>query len=187
MTGFFLGKAPIESLELSVFQRLSHETEPLAAPRFDQAGHEQPVDRAARLGYPALALVDADGVYGAPRFYKAATKAGVRAIVGAELTIVNLNNGRSINCTNVFAVMLPAGADVVIHSGTKYLNGHHDAMCGVVAGTEPYIQEVLAKMMVWGQAPDPFAAWLLERGISSISLNPDTVVETWLNLAQRHA
>ena len=45
------------------------------------------VDRAARLGYPALALVDADGVYGAPRFYKAATKAGVRAIVGAELTI----------------------------------------------------------------------------------------------------
>ncbi len=38
------------------------------------------------------------------------------APLGAELTIVNLNNGRSINCTNVFAVMLPAGADVVIHT-----------------------------------------------------------------------
>ena len=65
---------------------------------------------------------------------------------------------------------LEHGADVVIHSGTKYLNGHHDAMLGVVAGTEPYIAEVLAKMMVWGQAPDPFAAWLLERGLKTLDV-----------------
>jgi len=65
---------------------------------------------------------------------------------------------------------LEHGADVVIHSGTKYLNGHHDAMCGAVAGTEPYIQEVLAKMVVWGQAPDPFAAWLLERGLKTLDV-----------------
>ena len=45
------------------------------------------VDRAAELGYPALALLDRDGVYGAPRFHKAAKAAGIRAIVGAELTI----------------------------------------------------------------------------------------------------
>jgi len=45
------------------------------------------VERAADLGYPALALLDADGVYGAPRFHKAAAKAGLRAIVGVELTI----------------------------------------------------------------------------------------------------
>jgi len=45
------------------------------------------VERAAALGYPAIALLDADGVYGAPRFHKAARKAGLRAIVGAELTI----------------------------------------------------------------------------------------------------
>jgi error-prone DNA polymerase len=45
------------------------------------------VERAATLGYPALALLDADGVYGAPRFHKAAAKAGIRAIIGAELTI----------------------------------------------------------------------------------------------------
>ena len=45
------------------------------------------VERAADLGYPALALLDADGVYGAPRFHKAATQAGLRAIVGAELSI----------------------------------------------------------------------------------------------------
>ncbi|MBI4266045.1 MAG: error-prone DNA polymerase [Acidobacteria bacterium] len=45
------------------------------------------VERAAALGYPALALLDADGVYGAPRFHKAASRAGLRAIIGAELTI----------------------------------------------------------------------------------------------------
>jgi error-prone DNA polymerase len=45
------------------------------------------VERAAALGYPAVALLDADGVYGAPRFHKAAAKAGLRAIIGAELTV----------------------------------------------------------------------------------------------------
>src|SRR5688572_26124169 len=45
------------------------------------------VERGAALGYPALALLDADGLYGAARFYKAAQKAGLKAIVGAELTI----------------------------------------------------------------------------------------------------
>ena len=45
------------------------------------------VDRAADLGYPALALLDRDGVYGAPRFHKAARAAGIRPIIGAELTI----------------------------------------------------------------------------------------------------
>src|SRR5688500_8127666 len=46
------------------------------------------VQRAADLGYPAMALLDADGVYGAPRFHKAAQKAGLKAIIGAELTLV---------------------------------------------------------------------------------------------------
>src|SRR5436309_15714508 len=45
------------------------------------------IDRAAELGYSALALLDRDGVYGAPRFHKAAVAAGIRPIIGAELTI----------------------------------------------------------------------------------------------------
>jgi error-prone DNA polymerase len=45
------------------------------------------VERAAQLGYPAMALLDADGVYGAPRFHKAALRAGIRPIIGAALTI----------------------------------------------------------------------------------------------------
>jgi error-prone DNA polymerase len=49
------------------------------------------VDRAAELGYSALALLERDGVYSAPRFHKAATAAGIQPIIGAELTITNDN------------------------------------------------------------------------------------------------
>src|SRR5688500_13804492 len=62
------------------------------------------------------------------------------------------------------------GADVVIHSATKYLNGHHDILSGVVLGTASYIEEVRQKMIVWGQAPDPFACWLLERGLKTLDI-----------------
>ena len=65
---------------------------------------------------------------------------------------------------------LEHGADVVIHSATKYLNGHNDVLGGVVAGTAPYVEEVRQKMMVWGQAPDPFACWLLERGLKTLDV-----------------
>ena len=65
---------------------------------------------------------------------------------------------------------LEHGADVSIHSATKYLNGHHDILGGVVSGTAPYIEEVRRKMTLWGQAPDPFAAWLLERGLKTLEL-----------------
>jgi error-prone DNA polymerase len=47
---------------------------------------EELVERAAALGYTALALVDRDGLAGAPRFFKAAQAAGLRPIVGAELS-----------------------------------------------------------------------------------------------------
>ena len=48
---------------------------------------EDLVEEAARLEIPAVALVDRNGVYGAPRFWKAAKAAGVRALVGAEVTL----------------------------------------------------------------------------------------------------
>src|SRR5258705_4325267 len=55
-------------------------------------GAEQPealVEVAAREGMPALALVDRDGVYGAARFHRAAENAGVRPLVGSELTLAD--------------------------------------------------------------------------------------------------
>src|SRR5689334_3876129 len=48
---------------------------------------EQLVERAAALGYSAVALIDRDGVHGAPRFYKAAQKLGIRPLVGSAVSM----------------------------------------------------------------------------------------------------
>jgi cystathionine beta-lyase/cystathionine gamma-synthase len=76
------------------------------------------------------------------------------------------------------------GADVVIHSATKYLNGHNDVIGGVVLGTASYIEEVRQKMMVWGQAPDPFACWLLERGLKTLDVRVRRQNQNALQLAR---
>jgi len=76
------------------------------------------------------------------------------------------------------------GADVVIHSATKYLNGHHDVLCGVVAGSAPYIDEVRNKMIIWGQAPDPFACWLLERGLKTLDVRVRRCNENGMRVAE---
>src|SRR5512143_562577 len=48
---------------------------------------EDLIEEAANRGLPVVALVDTNGVYGAPRFYKAAQQAGIRALVGAEVAL----------------------------------------------------------------------------------------------------
>lgn len=48
---------------------------------------EDLVEQSAAVGLPAVALVDTNGVYGGPRFYKAARAAGIKALVGAEVTL----------------------------------------------------------------------------------------------------
>ena len=65
---------------------------------------------------------------------------------------------------------LEQGADLVIHSATKYLNGHDDVIGGVVAGSEPVIEEVRQLMQLWGQSPDPHATWLVERGLKTLAV-----------------
>jgi cystathionine beta-lyase/cystathionine gamma-synthase len=79
---------------------------------------------------------------------------------------------------------LEHGADVVIHSATKYLNGHHDVLGGAVLGTAPYVEEVRQKMIVWGQAPDPFACWLLERGLKTLDVRVQRQNENAMRIAQ---
>src|SRR5204863_5970696 len=79
---------------------------------------------------------------------------------------------------------LEHGADVVIHSTTKFLNGHHDVMGGVVLGTASYVEEVRQKMILWGQAPDPFACWLLERGLKTLDVRIRRQNENAMRIAQ---
>src|SRR5437773_12558521 len=56
---------------------------------------EDLVYTAAERGVPAMALIDRNGVYGAPRFYGAAKKTGVKALIGAELTLESVGAGFS--------------------------------------------------------------------------------------------
>ena len=78
------------------------------------------IAQAARYGYPALALLDRDGVYGAPRFHRAATAAGIKAIIGAELTIASHPSHLPHPCTSLApsALRIP----VLVESAEGYRN-----------------------------------------------------------------
>ena len=66
---------------------------------------------------------------------------------------------------------LDLGADVVIHSLTKFFNGHGDAMGGAVIGARDVIEEVTAGPLVHvGGAISPFNAWLIMRGSTTLPL-----------------
>ncbi|MBY5361848.1 aminotransferase class I/II-fold pyridoxal phosphate-dependent enzyme [Rhizobium leguminosarum] len=66
---------------------------------------------------------------------------------------------------------LALGADLVIHSLTKYINGHGDAMGGVVIGSKPLIHHIKADALVdLGGTISPFNAWLIMRGSVTLPL-----------------
>jgi cystathionine beta-lyase/cystathionine gamma-synthase len=65
---------------------------------------------------------------------------------------------------------LEHGADIVITSATKYLNGHSDVIAGVVAGSTSFVEEVNRLLRLWGQAIDPHAAWLVDRGMRTLAV-----------------
>lgn len=79
---------------------------------------------------------------------------------------------------------LEHGADLVIHSATKYLNGHTDVIAGAVTGTEPVVEEVRQLMQVWGQALDPLAAWLIDRGMRTLAVRVERQNVTGLAVAE---
>jgi cystathionine beta-lyase/cystathionine gamma-synthase len=71
----------------------------------------------------------------------------------------------------LFQNPIDLGIDLVAHSGTKYLNGHSDVVCGVLAGSKEHIRQVMAKeFMTLGAAPSPHDAWLLMRGLRTLEL-----------------
>src|SRR5581483_3304179 len=62
------------------------------------------------------------------------------------------------------------GIDLVIHSATKYLGGHNDLMACVVLGSRDLVSAIRDLHSVVGAVPDPFAAYLLIRGIKTLAL-----------------
>jgi cystathionine beta-lyase/cystathionine gamma-synthase len=62
------------------------------------------------------------------------------------------------------------GFDLVMHSGTKYLGGHTDLICGVVAGRKELIEKILATRTTIGNCMDPHASWMLVRGLKTLAV-----------------
>lgn len=63
-----------------------------------------------------------------------------------------------------------AGIDVVLHSGTKYLSGHTDLICGAAAGRQRLIDTIRQTRTTLGGCMDPHAAFLLLRGIKTLAV-----------------
>jgi cystathionine gamma-synthase len=63
------------------------------------------------------------------------------------------------------------GADLVVHSATKYLNGHGDVLAGaVLARKDPFWERIRSWRRNAGAMPGPFEAWLLQRGMRTLFL-----------------
>jgi len=62
------------------------------------------------------------------------------------------------------------GIDLVMHSGAKYLGGHTDLICGVVAGREDLMKRVWETRTTLGNCMDPHASWMLVRGLKTLAV-----------------
>ncbi len=78
----------------------------------------------------------------------------------------------STYCTPYLQRPLDLGADIVVHSATKYLNGHGDVIAGFVVGSQEFINEVreVGLKDMTGAALSPFDAFLINRGMKTLDL-----------------
>lgn len=77
------------------------------------------------------------------------------------------------------------GADLILHSATKWLDGQGRVMGGVVCGKKDLIQEVYQFCRNTGPAISPFNAWLLSKSIETLFVRLEKHTENALNLAKR--
>lgn len=81
---------------------------------------------------------------------------------------------------------LQQGADVVVHSATKYMGGHSDVVLGAVVTRNPELHSRLHSMRtLHGAIPGPFEAWLTLRGIRTMALRLDRAEANAMELARR--
>ena len=115
---------------------------------------------------PLLRVTDVEGIS------KLASARGARVIVDNTLA------------TPLLMRPLDLGADVTIHSATKLLGGHSDVMGGVGAGRFETMAAVRESNRVWGSTLDPFAAWLIVRGMRTLPLRVARVCENAMRVAE---
>lgn len=93
----------------------------------------------------------------------------------ARLTKVAHDVGAIVMVDNTIATPInqnpiKQGADLVVHSATKYLGGHADAMGGILCGQQELIDKVYDYRMITGAPLDPTAAYSLIRGLKTLQL-----------------
>lgn len=88
--------------------------------------------------------------------------------------------------TPVLTRPLEFGADLVVHSATKYLNGHSDVLAGAVlsARNDPFFQRIRSWRRTAGAVPGAFDAWLLQRGMRTLFLRVRRASENALAIAR---
>lgn len=80
---------------------------------------------------------------------------------------------------------LTMGADLVVHSATKYIGGHGDTVAGIIISNKEVIQEIHDSIMVdMGGVISPFNAWLLLRGLKTLPIRMDRHSSSAMQVAQ---
>ena len=79
---------------------------------------------------------------------------------------------------------LSIGFDLVVHSATKYLNGHSDIVAGVVVGATEHVTAIRRRLNHFGGSLDPHACFLLERGMKTLALRIERQNANALELAR---
>src|SRR6185312_10186630 len=76
------------------------------------------------------------------------------------------------------------GAHLSLHSATKYIGGHGDALAGVIAGDKTLIDPILRQIEVLGSCISPFNSWLLLRGVKTLELRMERHCDNAMQLAR---
>lgn len=97
--------------------------------------------------------------------------------------------GATVVVDNTFATPinqspLTLGADLVLHSATKFLGGHSDAMGGVICGSKELIQQIYHFREITGATLHPMSAYLLLRGLKTLELRINRQNESALKIAR---
>jgi len=122
-------------------------------------------------------------------FTESPTNPYLRVIDIAEAARVCRARGVQVVIDSTFAApvnqrALGFGADLVIHSATKYLGGHNDLLAGCAVGPAPVIKTLRDAVGVLGGILDPHAAWLLLRGLKTLDLRMTRHNQNGLRIAQ---
>lgn len=87
-------------------------------------------------------------------------------------------------CTPALQQPLKLGADIVMHSATKYIDGQGRAMGGVVAGRAEHMKEVVGFLRTAGPTLSPFNAWLMLKGLETLRVRMQAHSASALELAR---